>query len=134
MKKGEVLLCIISFIFCIMLLGNTAFAQDIGNDIINNDKQVEENNKEDLEKENRKKEIIKMIDECLDEIRSKLMDIENKEAKVKKQKEFENYLYVNLDLMENIRKVFETIRNNKIYNSIPAQLGKENKKFKYKRV
>lgn len=25
----------------------------------------------------------------------------------------------------------ESIRNNKIYNSIPAQLGKENKKFKY---
>jgi len=98
MKKGEVLLCIISFIFCIMLLGNTAFAQDIGNDIINNDKQVEENNKEDLEKENRKKEIIKMIDECLDEIRSKLMDIENKEAKVKKQKEFENYPAIRLNV------------------------------------
>lgn len=98
MKKGEVLLCIISFIFCIMLFGNTAFAQDIGNDIINNDKQVEENNKEDLEKENRKKEIIKMIDECLDEIRSKLMDIENKEAKVKKQKEFENYPAIRLNV------------------------------------
>ena len=28
----------------------------------------------------------------------------------------------------------ETIRNNKIYNSIPAQLGKENKKFKYSLV
>lgn len=50
------------------------------------------------------------------------------------KKEFENYLYVNLDLMENVRKVFETIRNNKIYNSIPAQLGKENKKFKYSLV
>lgn len=98
MKKGEVLLCIMSFIFCIMLLGNTAFAQDIGNDIINNDKQVEENNKEDLEKENRKKEILKMIDECLDEIRSKLMDIENKEAKVKKQKEFENYPAIRLNV------------------------------------
>ena len=28
----------------------------------------------------------------------------------------------------------ETIRNNKIYNSIPAQLGKKNKKFKYSLV
>lgn len=28
----------------------------------------------------------------------------------------------------------ESIRNNKIYNSIPAQLGKENKKFKYSLV
>ena len=28
----------------------------------------------------------------------------------------------------------ETIRNNKIYNSMPAQLGKENKKFKYSLV
>ena len=25
----------------------------------------------------------------------------------------------------------ESVRNAKIYNSIPAQLGKENKKFKY---
>ena len=28
----------------------------------------------------------------------------------------------------------ESIRNSKIYNSIPAQLGKENKKFKYSLV
>ena len=28
----------------------------------------------------------------------------------------------------------ESIRNNKIYNSIPAQLGKENKKFQYSKV
>lgn len=98
MKKGKVLLCIMCFLFLVILLGNGVFAQDLENDINVNNEQVEENKKEELEKENRKKEILKMIDECLNEIRAKLTDIENKEAKVKKQKEFENYPAIRLNV------------------------------------
>lgn len=36
--------------------------------------------------------------------------------------------------MSKYTKNIESVRNNKIYNSIPAQLGKENKKFKYSLV
>lgn len=97
MKKGKVLLCIISYLFLVILLGNGVFAQDLENDAYNN-VQVEENKKEELEKENRKKEILKMIDECLDEIRAKLIDIDNKEEKVKKQKEFETYPAIRLNV------------------------------------
>lgn len=97
MKKGKVLLCIISYLFLVILLGNGVFAQDLENDAYNN-VQVEENKKEELEKENRKKEILKMIDECLDEIRAKLIDIDNKEEKVKKQKEFEIYPAIRLNV------------------------------------
>lgn len=98
MKKEKVLLCIMSFLVVFVLLGNNnIFAEELEN-MENNKEQTESIKKEDIEKENRKKEILKMIDECLNEIRAKLVSIENKEAKVKKQKEFENYPAIRLNV------------------------------------
>lgn len=95
MKRKKVLLALILFLSLVfMLKENYVFAEPEVSTNTENDidkKEVEEKN-------SRKKEILAMIDECIDEMKAKILEIDTKEVKVKKQKEFEHYPAIRLNV------------------------------------
>lgn len=95
MKRRKVLSVVIIFLVLVMALENNyIFATE--ENTVTTEENVKETETEEIKTQ--KKEILNMIDECLKEMKTKLIAIENKEAKVKRQKEFENYPAIRLNV------------------------------------
>ena len=75
---------------------NQILAENIENNMTNNIEVIEQEETEEIKQQ--KKETLLMIQECLKEMRTKFVEMDNKVAKVKKQKEFENYPAIRLNI------------------------------------
>ncbi|MDO4282592.1 MAG: hypothetical protein Q4D02_03065 [Clostridia bacterium] len=95
MKRRKVLSVITFFLVCMIFLGNSYIFATVENSVSTEDKVIDN---ETEERKAQKKEILNMIDECIKDMKTRLLAIENKEAKVKKQKEFENYPAIRLNV------------------------------------
>lgn len=93
MKKLKVLYITMIFLSLVILFKNDYIFADESNI---NDTIIDET--KDDEKESQRKEIINMINECIKDMKTELREIEAKEEKVKKQKEFENYPAIRLNV------------------------------------
>lgn len=95
MKRRKVLSVVIIFLVLVMTLENSNIF-GVGENAVISEEKVEETEAEEIKAQ--KKEILNMIDECLKEMKTKLIAIDAKEEKVKKQKEFENYPAIRLNV------------------------------------
>lgn len=97
MKNKKVLFGIMGLIVLFSYFGkNPIWAEDIEDSITNNPEIIKQEETEEMKQQ--KKETLLMIQECLKEMRTKFVEMDNKVAKAKKQKEFENYPAIRLNI------------------------------------
>lgn len=97
MKNKKVLFLLMGSIVLFSYFGkNPILAENIDDSITNNTEMIQQEETEEIKQQ--KKEILFMIQECLKEMRMKFVEMDNKVAKVKKQKEFENYPAIRLNV------------------------------------
>lgn len=94
MKKRKSLYVVLIFLVCVIMLKNNYILAEDDTDSFS--EELVDAKLDEIEI--KKKEILNMISECIKEMKTKIVFIETKEAKIKNQKEFENYPAIRLNI------------------------------------